>query len=585
MNVQALCNVCENTFNSTNHKPLLLQCGHTYCLACLEDIEASGKKLCPSCREEWRGESYELPICYMLIPGENLVPKAAGDATGNKVDYNTCLLHSCTIEHWCCKCQVATCKKCISEMHYAHGQVSFDNVVGQEIDIEQIKQSFNGNLGNKFKEGLKSSLTLCNEGIELMESMKEIETKLLAWKKHLLAQEKNLSACMEHVENTSEAALKAKFDSFLKTMSWCDVEKASLLSKFQLPAMKVDAFNGELRSLNEDLEAEKQNLLPEEFQALSKDIVVKGESMSKKIVRARPILAAREEATVTVVSSVQDPIISLQELLLYLMNGRTVIHLQLLDTFFNGNRSSADDSIRLKHFLCRNFGLHLASFYGHLTYAAWVMFDVVGLPKLGLHLQSGADVADVNKILNDNCGAGNVATVPGKQSTVGGTSVLMCREPFIADIAINKSIYEDDIVACLEPKTNRLYRLHLGKLEDSDWSRCSRVVKRLLPGTGSKFAQVCPRGVFGKNWEFLHKFVPATGSKSRGGKVTRDHELWIHDGSGLSASVTEQVARYLYDYTSIGILRMNNQSSEEAQQQLTAQCSGCATLHFNIPSF
>jgi hypothetical protein len=32
------------------------------------------------------------------------------------------------------------------------------------------------------------------------------------------------------------------------------------------------------------------------------------------------------------------------------------------------------------------------------------------LHKLGLHLQSGAAVADVNKILKDNCDAGNVAT-------------------------------------------------------------------------------------------------------------------------------------------------------------------------------
>jgi hypothetical protein len=44
----------------------------------------------------------------------------------------------------------------------------------------------------------------------------------------------------------------------------------------------------------------------------------------------------------------------------------------------------------------------LASFYGHLTHAAWVKIGVVVLPKLGLHLQSGADVADVNKILSDN---------------------------------------------------------------------------------------------------------------------------------------------------------------------------------------
>ncbi|XP_018008289.1 uncharacterized protein LOC108665988 [Hyalella azteca] len=553
MNVQALCNVCENTFNSTTHKPLVLQCGHTYCLACLKDIETSGKKLCPSCREEWRGNSNKLPICYMLIPGANMAPKAAGDATGNKVDYNMCLLHSCTIEHWCCHCQVATCKKCISEMHYAHGQVAFENVVGQEIDIEQIKQSLNGNLGNKFKEGLKNSISLCNEGLALMESMKEIETKLLSWKKHLLAQEKNLSACMEDLENTSEAALKAKFDAFLKTMSWCDVVKEILLSEFQLPALKVDDFGGGLQSLNEDLEAEKRHLLPKELPALAKNVSINGERMSKKILQVRPIIPVGDKATVTVVSSVEDPITSLQDLLLYLMNGRTVIHLRLLDSFFNGNSSSADDFIRLQLFLHKKFGAHLASFYGHLVYSTWAKIDV-GLPQLGLHLQSGADVADVNKILNDNFDVKNVKPAPGEHSSSNGASALMTGEPFIADIAINKSINENDIVARLELKTNRLYRLHLVKLEDGDWDRCSGVVRRLL-------------------------------SCTLNGKL--DHELWIHDCSGLSAGVMAQVANYLYNNTSIGTLRMNNHSMEEAQQhEVAAQCSQWhTTIHFSIPSF
>ncbi|XP_047740811.1 E3 ubiquitin-protein ligase TRIM21 [Hyalella azteca] len=354
MNVQALCNVCKNTFNSTNHKPLLLQCGHTYCLACLKDIEASGKKLCPSCREEWQGKSYELPISYMLIPGA--IPKSTGDATGNKVDYNMCLLHSCAIEHWCCKCRVATCKKCISEMHYTHGMVAFENVVGYEISMEQIKEAFNGDLGNKLKKDLKDSISLCNEGLELIESMKEIEAKLLSRKKHLLDQEQNLSAYMENVENTSEKALKEKFDTFLKIMSCCDVEKTSLSSELQLALLKFDVFGGEFQSLNEDLEAEKRHLLPEELPALAENVVIRGEKMSKKIVRAWSSIPAGEEATVTVVSSVEDPIISLQDLLLHLMNSHTVIHLQLLDTFFNGNSSRADDSIRLKLFLRQNFG-------------------------------------------------------------------------------------------------------------------------------------------------------------------------------------------------------------------------------------
>ncbi|XP_018020665.1 uncharacterized protein LOC108677026, partial [Hyalella azteca] len=156
---------------------------------------------------------------------------------------------------------------------------------------------------------------------------------------------------------------------------------------------------------NRLLEAQKKRLLPEEFLSVDREIVVEGERRSKKMKRTLQTVQRGEIETVTVISSEQEPILNLPDLLMKLYEWDCEIHLHLLDTFFRGSCDGTNDSIRLEVFLHREFGERLASFYGHLTYAAWTKFHVVGLPKLGLHLQSGAGVTDVNKILSDNCGA------------------------------------------------------------------------------------------------------------------------------------------------------------------------------------
>jgi hypothetical protein len=179
----------------------------------------------------------------MLIPGATTVPKAVVETSDKKPDYNMCSMHSCIIEYWCCKCQVATCKKCVSDEHYAHGQAPFENVVGQEVSYEKIESLLNEELGNSMKASLKDSVGLCEEELDVMEATQELESKLLSWKKHLLRQNKELSACMENVDSTSEISLKEKFDTFLKIRSRSDVEKASLLAEIRLVMMKLNALN------------------------------------------------------------------------------------------------------------------------------------------------------------------------------------------------------------------------------------------------------------------------------------------------------------------------------------------------------
>ena len=47
------CNICFETYDSNQHKPIMYGCGHTICLACLLQLprDAAGRRKCQSCRE------------------------------------------------------------------------------------------------------------------------------------------------------------------------------------------------------------------------------------------------------------------------------------------------------------------------------------------------------------------------------------------------------------------------------------------------------------------------------------------------------------------------------------------------------
>lgn len=45
-----LCELCFETYNAEERKPLVLNCGHTYCKECINKIMKSNPKLCPTCK-------------------------------------------------------------------------------------------------------------------------------------------------------------------------------------------------------------------------------------------------------------------------------------------------------------------------------------------------------------------------------------------------------------------------------------------------------------------------------------------------------------------------------------------------------
>ncbi|XP_047737335.1 uncharacterized protein LOC108677031 [Hyalella azteca] len=512
-------------------------------------------------------EATSQPVSPNDKPGANAAAEAPMECSGDKPDHDICFLHSCPVEFWCFKCQVATCSNCISEPHYAHGQISLKNLVGQESFVEEVKSSLIGELGQLRTLCLEDTLDLCDKGLEFIASIKPIENELLSWKKHLQHQQMKMSAS-NFMETSCETTSKAGVDAFLKVMSLCDVEGAALASKFSLNKLKLYAIDADFKSLHRNQETQIKRLLPlpEEFLCVDAKIVLDIER--SKMERIRQTVQRSKIETMTVMSSERKPILNLSELLLKLYEEGCGINLYLLDTFFGGSSGGTNDSVRLKLFLHREFGERLASFYGHLKHAAWAKFGVVGLPKLGLHLQSGGDLADIKKILNDNSGAETgTEPSPGEASNCEGASsscksraavlsgprkvvsnqksaTVGTKAPFVADIAISKSVIATDITKSLEVEPNRKYRLHLVKLEDPDKDWCCAVMKALLPR---------------RRYDFDRVFVS-------GGEVK--HELWIHEWGCLSPATMREVRQYLADYTSIQVVRVNVKLFTQDQQEI-----------------
>ena len=63
------CVVCRETYNSTQHLPKILPCGHTFCLSCLEGLPAAARR-CPTCRKPLTVVATTLPTNFAAFPEE-----------------------------------------------------------------------------------------------------------------------------------------------------------------------------------------------------------------------------------------------------------------------------------------------------------------------------------------------------------------------------------------------------------------------------------------------------------------------------------------------------------------------------------
>ncbi|KAF2345880.1 Zinc finger RING-type [Trinorchestia longiramus] len=518
MNVAAVCKVCEEAFNCVDRKPLVLPCGHTYCLACLTAIETSGDKLCPACRESWSCVACKLPIAYMLIPGSNAETKHVEKDV--EPDY-VCCLHSCPLEYWCCECQVATCKKCVSGDHFAHGNIVFEKIF-ENRDETDMKLKFVTEIESKILPCIKKSTKICDEGLELMKSIKKTERTLQAWKQRLLTQEIHSNSFLQAFKSESDSSVKSEMESFAKQISHVNIEQLSLSKQFEETSAQFYDIGTAIEAVHENLKT--LDFLPQKLPANASNWTIDDQCKAQMALNSVKNRTAVPDS-VTLISTKSSPIVSLPELLLELCKAQFRINLQLLDSFLHGV-SSDDDKLEIP--MLPEYGKCLDSFYGHVRHSStWSKLGVQKLNSLGLRLDTGAGVAGLYKI-------------------VEATSATWI------DISISKKVVVADILVTI-PRRDDL-RCHFVGLSDNDRSWCSQVLQKLVPATRCN--------------QYRHR------------------ELWLHECTLSKASIQALVSGIINtSYFNIVRLQLQGLTEADQQflQQYSRQHG--VILIFKIPPF
>lgn len=109
------CDVCRESFNTSNKAPHILCCGHTFCKQCINMIRASPffTLRCPTCRKE----SSDSTINYMILKQLNA-----------KVPLK-CQTHNKDLDLLCKNCEKSICSKCEKESHKGHETVFWDDLL------------------------------------------------------------------------------------------------------------------------------------------------------------------------------------------------------------------------------------------------------------------------------------------------------------------------------------------------------------------------------------------------------------------------------------------------------------------------
>ncbi|CAG9318308.1 unnamed protein product [Blepharisma stoltei] len=129
MDIEDLCcGICQQNFDSTQREPRMLQCGHSFCSLCLQELFGRGIKSCPEDSTAFNVSSVEeLPKNFALL---KFLTK-----TVPKVDNKLCINHKKILEYICIQDKVKVCASCaLFGQHRGHEIKPLDDMV-QEITM------------------------------------------------------------------------------------------------------------------------------------------------------------------------------------------------------------------------------------------------------------------------------------------------------------------------------------------------------------------------------------------------------------------------------------------------------------------
>ncbi|XP_018019369.1 uncharacterized protein LOC108675840 [Hyalella azteca] len=175
------CDVCNEKFDSGNHKPLRLTCDHTFCFSCITNLlKLPGTKNCPKCGKQVSQQIDQILVNYALIPSENTARPHAPSSLSEA----PCLHHGKALDYLCVDCMELVCFTCTRGTHVTHKIVVIDDQLKEDESVlnswAKIRATIDDNLGR-----VNNLVSVSDDILSFIDEMK---IKCQEWKNSLLVQ-------------------------------------------------------------------------------------------------------------------------------------------------------------------------------------------------------------------------------------------------------------------------------------------------------------------------------------------------------------------------------------------------------------
>ncbi|XP_018016431.1 E3 ubiquitin-protein ligase TRIM38-like [Hyalella azteca] len=174
------CEVCFEEYDSGNHKPLCLACGHMFCFLCISSLpnDFGSTTKCPKCKKVTFQPVDDMSVVYALIPSENKPQRASRSQAGR-----SCPQHQKTLDYLCVDCMELVCFRCFKTTHAKHAvELVEDLLQGVEaVDARAVVRT-----------KISGKLEPVNDMLSWIDELMNLNTDLKKWKDSLQDQKKTI---------------------------------------------------------------------------------------------------------------------------------------------------------------------------------------------------------------------------------------------------------------------------------------------------------------------------------------------------------------------------------------------------------
>jgi hypothetical protein len=220
------CEVCYEQYDSGNHKPLCLTCGHTFCFSCISSLQKCLEtRNCPKCKKKNTQTIDDMVINYALIPCEGKFKREKPQPEA------PCLQHQKPLDYLCVDCMELTCFKCTRGTHATHKVEVIDDLllIGEALGTKV-----------KIRSKIRDQQKHVDSILSWIDEIVNLKTDFEEWKDSLLVQ-----------KETIEQDLQTWDDAVISTDENIRQKCKGILSRLKLEP----AINAKLFKLNASLDA------------------------------------------------------------------------------------------------------------------------------------------------------------------------------------------------------------------------------------------------------------------------------------------------------------------------------------------